>query len=129
MRSAQRLFWRSIGRRSGGIGALVLGLALVGLPQLAGADSYPEGYEPSTAGEDGNTNILARFSALSSYVNDKLEAAGGDTAPECLRNCLTVQINNILECLDQKNTYATSESCERDAAREAVACDPQCTDG
>ena len=120
---------KRLARRLVGIGAMVLGLALVGTPHLAGAAEYPEGYEPSTPEEDGNTNILARFGALSTYVNDKLEAAGGDDAPECLRNCLTVQINNILECLDQKNTYATSEPCEVDAAHEAVACDPGCSDG
>lgn len=111
------------------IGAVVLGLVLAGTPHVTSAADYPEGYEPSTPEEDGNTNILARFGALSTYVNDKLEAAGGDDAPECLRNCLTVQINEILECLDQKNTYAISEPCEVNAAREAAACDPGCSDG
>lgn len=116
-------------RRLIGLGAVALGLVLAGTPHVTSAADYPEGYEPSTPEEDGNTNILARFGALSTYVNDKLEAAGGDDAPECLRNCLTVQINAILECLDQKNTYAISEPCEVNAAREAAACDPGCSDG
>ena len=84
-----------------------------------------QGYTPSEPAETGTTNILARFGALNTYVNDQLEAAGGDSAPECFRDCLTVQINNILGCLDQKNTYATSESCEKDAAQQAAQCDPQ----
>ncbi len=103
--------------------------ALVATAPVGAADGYPEGYTPSKPAETGTTNILARFGALNTYVNDQLEAAGGDKAPECFRNCLTVQINNILECLDQKNTYATSESCEKDAAQQAVQCNPKCTDG
>lgn len=103
--------------------------ALLTFSPIASADGYPEGYTPSKPAESGNTNILARFGALSTYVNDQLEAAGGENAPECFRNCMTVQINEILECLDQKNTYATSESCEQDAANNAVQCDPKCADG
>ncbi len=109
-------------------GGLCLGTVLASSPAGA-ADGYPEGYTPSKPAETGTTNILARFGALSTYVNDALEAAGGENAPECFKNCMTVQINNILECLDQKNTYATSESCEKDAARQAAQCDPKCTDG
>ena len=109
-------------------GGLCFG-ALVAAAPVRAADGYPEGYTPSEPAETGSTNILARFGALSTYVNDQLEAAGGDSAPECFRDCLTVQINEILGCLDQKNTYATSESCEKDAARQAVQCDPKCTDG
>ncbi len=103
--------------------------ALIAAAPVGAADGYPEGYTPSKPAETGATNILARFGALNTYVNGQLEAAGGENAPECLRNCLTVQINNILECLDQKNTYATSESCEKDAAQQAAQCDPTCTDG
>ncbi len=103
--------------------------ALVAAAPVGAADGYPEGYTPSEPAETGTTNILARFGALNTYVNDQLEAAGGDSAPECFRDCLTVQINNILGCLDQKNTYATSESCEKDAAQQAAQCDPKCTDG
>ena len=109
-------------------GGISLGALLAFSPTVS-AEGYPEGYTPSKPAETGNTNILARFGALSTYVNDKLEAAGGENAPECFRNCMTVQINAILECLDQKNTYDTSESCEQDAAKNAVQCDPKCADG
>ena len=107
---------------------LCLGTVLAASPAEA-ADGYPGGYTPSKPAETGATNVLARFGALLTYVNDSLEAAGGESAPECFRNCMTVQINKILECLDQKNTYATSESCEKDAAGQAAQCDPKCTDG
>ena len=109
-------------------GWLCFGIVVAASP-VGAVDGYPEGYTPSKPEETGATNILARFGALSTYVNDSLEAAGGANAPECFRNCLTVQINSILECLDQKNTYATSVSCEKDAARQAAQCDPKCTDG
>ena len=109
------------------LGGICLGTILAASSGIA-AEGYPEGYTPSKPAEQGTTNILARFGAITAYVNDKLEAAGGENSPQCYSNCMTVQINNILECLDQKNAYATSEPCEKDAAQQAAACDPKCTD-
>ena len=76
--------------------------------------------------DQGETNVLARFGAISTYMNDKLEAAGGNDSPVCYRNCLTVPINDILDCMEKKNTYATSESCEKNAANKMSTCDPKC---
>ena len=90
-------------------------------------DGYPEGYTPSKAAEHGETNVLARFGGVSTYMNDKLEAAGGNDSPVCFRNCMTVPINDILDCLEKNNTYVTSESCEKDAANKMAACDPKCS--
>ena len=110
------------------LGGICLGTILAASYGVT-AEGYPEGYTPSSPAEKGTTNILARFGAITAYVNDRLEAAGGENAPQCYSNCMTVQINKILACLDQKNAYATSELCEKDAAQQAAACDPKCTDG
>ena len=48
---------------------------LLVLPSTCLADGYPGDYTPSAPAETGNTNILARFGALLTYVNAKLEAA------------------------------------------------------
>ena len=111
--------------------AIVLGVALAGMGLIApgvvaAQDGYPEGYSPSEPADEGGTNVLARFAAVTTYMNDKLEAAGGNDSPVCYRNCLTVPINDILDCLEKNNTYETSESCELDAAGKMAACDPQC---
>ena len=111
--------------------AIVLGVAVAGIgliaPGVAAAqDGYPEGYSPSEPADEGGTNVLARFAAVSTYMTDKLEAAGGNDSPVCYRNCMTVPINDILDCLEKNNTYETSESCELDAANKMAACDPQC---
>ncbi len=98
------------------------------LPSTCLGNEYPQGYTPSTPAESGNTNILARFGALLTYVNAKLESAGGEEAPECFRACMTSEINKILECLDQKNTYHGSASCEQEAAIGAAQCNPKCSD-
>lgn len=111
--------------------AIVLGVALAGMGLIApgvavAQDGYPEGYSPSEPAAEGGTNVLARFAAVSTYMTDKLEAAGGNDSPVCYRNCMTVPINDILDCLERNNTYETSESCELDAANKMAACDPQC---
>ena len=110
---------------------IVLGVALAGTSLIApgvvaAQDGYPEGYSPSEPEAEGGTNVLARFAAGSTYMTDKLEAAGGNDSPVCYRNCMTVPINDILDCLEKNNTYETSESCELDAANKMAACDPQC---
>ncbi len=106
---------------------VLLGLSVAYVGVADAQDGYPEGYAPSKAAEQGGTNVLARFGAVSTYMNGKLEAAGGNDSPVCLRNCLTVPVNDILDCLEKNNTYATSESCEKDAANKMATCDPQCS--
>lgn len=106
---------------------ILLGMSLVYTGVADAQDGYPEGYAPSEATEQGETNVLARFGAVTTYMNDKLEAAGGNNSPVCFRNCLTVPVNDILDCLEKNNTYATSESCEEDAASKMAACDSKCS--
>ncbi len=108
------------------LGTAVIGMCLVALGGVAAQEGYPEGYSPSEPAAEGETNVLARFASVSTYMTDKLEAAGGNDSPICYRNCLTVPINDILDCLEKNNTYATSESCELDAVNKMAACDPTC---
>jgi hypothetical protein len=113
------------------VSKIILCTAMVGLcliaPGVATAqEGYPEGYTPSEPAAEGGTNVLARFAAVSTYMTDKLEAAGGNDSPICYRNCLTVPVNDILDCIEKNNTYETSESCELDAANKMAACDPKC---
>ena len=89
-------------------------------------DGYPPDYKPSKPAEKGETNVLSRVLAVSTYMTDKLNAAGGQNSPMCYRNCVTVSLNDVLKCTESKNTYATSEGCERDAAQKIAACDPKC---
>lgn len=89
-------------------------------------DGYPPDYKPSKPAETGDTNVLARALAVSTYMTDKLNAAGGQDSPMCYRNCLTIPLNDVLKCIETKGTYAASESCEKDAAQRMAACDPKC---
>ena len=79
---------------------------------------YPAGYTPSKPAAQGETNVLARFGAIVTYMNDKLTATGGKDSPQCYRNCLTAGMNEVLKCIEVKNTYASSESCEKDGAQK-----------
>lgn len=104
----------------------LVGMCLIAPGVVAAQEGYPEGYTPSEPAAEGGTNVLARFGAVSTYMTDKLEAAGGNDSPVCYRNCLTVPVNDILDCLEKNNTYETSESCEQAAAHKMAACDPKC---
>ena len=104
----------------------IVGMCLIAPGVVAAQEGYPEGYAPSEPAAEGGTNVLARFAAITGYMNDKLEAAGGNDSPICYRNCLTVPVNDILDCLEKNNTYETSESCEQDAANKMAVCDPKC---
>jgi hypothetical protein len=106
-------------------GAL-LGVSLFFAAEVSAESSYPPDYKPSKPAEKGDTNILARALAVSTYMTDKLNAAGGQNSPMCYRNCLTVSLNEVLKCLEVKGNYAASESCEQDAASKMHACDPKC---
>jgi hypothetical protein len=106
------------------LGILLGGLAFSGEKAVAG--DYPPDYKPSKPAEKGETNVLNRVIAITTYMNDKLTAAGGDKSPMCYRNCLTVSFNDVLKCTESKSTYATSESCEKDASQKMATCDPKC---
>ncbi|MBM4256537.1 MAG: hypothetical protein FJ147_11670 [Deltaproteobacteria bacterium] len=87
---------------------------------------YPTGYTASKPAAQGETNVLARFGAIVTYMNDKLNASGGRDSSQCYRNCLTAGMNEVLKCIEVKNTYASSESCEKDGAQKMSVCDPKC---
>jgi hypothetical protein len=89
-------------------------------------NEYPADFKPSKPAATGETNVLARFGAVTTYMNDKLNAAGGEKSPQCYRNCLTVGVNDVLKCIEIKNTYASSEACEKDGAQKMSLCDPKC---
>ncbi|MGE0823957.1 MAG: hypothetical protein AB7G75_12645 [Candidatus Binatia bacterium] len=110
--------------RVSGVAALLASLFLVA--GIAVAGEYPADYQPSKPAATGDTNVLTRFGAITTYMNDKLEAAGGKDSPQCYRNCLTVGLNDALKCIESKGTYAASESCEQDSAQKMSACDPKC---
>lgn len=103
-----------------------LGALLFPMSFVSAADGYPVDYKPSKPAEKGETNVLSRVAAISTYMTDKLTAAGGNDSPMCYRNCITVPFNDVLKCLEAKGSYAASESCEKDAAGKMAACDPQC---
>ena len=107
---------------------LVLGLTLVGLPHGFAEEGYPEDYTPSTPAEGGGRKSLDRVFAISTYMTEKLEAAGGEKSPECYRACLVSPLNESISCAEANDTYAGSESCEKDAAQKMAACDPKCSD-
>ncbi|HKA56488.1 MAG TPA: hypothetical protein VKJ47_22815 [Candidatus Binatia bacterium] len=106
--------------------AALMGGALYSAAGVYGEGGYPPDYKPSQPAEKGDTNVLARVLAVSTYMNDKLNAAGGPNSPMCYRNCLTVSFNDVLKCTEAKSSYATSEGCEQDAAQKIAACNPKC---
>jgi len=109
---------------------LATGITLVislGLVLSASAEGgYPADYKPSKPAATGETNVLARFGSIVTYMNDKLSATGGKDSPLCYRNCLTAGMNDVLKCIETKSTYAGSESCEKDGAQKMSVCDPKC---
>jgi hypothetical protein len=108
------------------VAAALVGGALFYAVGVYGEGGYPPDYKPSKPAEKGDTNVLARLAAVSTYMTDKLNAAGGNDSPTCYRNCLTISFNDVLKCLESKNTYAASESCEQDSAQKIAACNPKC---
>jgi len=113
-------------RLNGLVVAALVGGALFSAAGVYGEGGYPPDYKPSKPAEKGDTNALARVLAVSTYMTDKLNAAGGNDSPMCYRNCLTVSLNEALKCVDTKGGYTASESCEQDAAQKISACNPKC---
>jgi hypothetical protein len=106
-------------------GALLLA-SLCFAAGVSAEGEYPADYKRSKPAEKGETSILARLSAVATYMTDKLNAASGNASPLCYRNCLTVSYNELLNCLETKGSYVASESCEQDAAQKMNACNPKC---
>ena len=109
------------------VGGIVFSLALESVPQGFAEEGYPEDYTPSTQAEGGRRKSLDRVFAVTAYMTDKLMDAGGEKSPECYRSCLTAPWNEVLACAEANDTYATSESCEKEAAQKMAACDPKCS--
>ena len=109
------------------VGGIVLSLVLGSVLQGFAEEGYPEDYTPSTQAEGGRRKSLDRVFAVTGYMTDKLAAAGGEKSPECYRSCLTAPLNEILACDEANDTYATSESCEKEAAKKMAVCDPTCS--
>jgi hypothetical protein len=87
---------------------------------------YPADYKPSKPAEQGETNLLARVFAVSTYMTDKINAAGGKDSPVCYRNCMTTALNDVLKCTENLSSYASSETCEMTGAQKMNTCDPKC---
>ena len=114
--------WRSILT----VGTMLVASLFLAMPVVYAEGGYPADYKPSKPAATGETNVLARFGGVVTYMNDKLNAAGGKDSPQCYRNCLTTGMNDVLKCIEIKNTYASSESCEQDGAQKMSVCDPKC---
>lgn len=110
------------------VSSLALGLTLVSLPQGVAEDGYPEDYTPSTQAEGGRRKSLDRVFAVTAYMTDKLDSAGGEKSPDCYRGCLTAPLNEALACAEANDAYDSSEACEKNAAQKMAACDPKCSD-
>ena len=108
------------------IGSAFLGALFLPTNIVSAADGYPSDYKPSKPAEKGETNVINRVAAISTYMSDKLTAAGGKDSPMCYRNCITIPFNEVLKCIEAKGSYAASESCEKDAAGKMAVCDPKC---
>jgi hypothetical protein len=105
---------------------IALAISLCGILAASAEGDYPADYKPSKPAATGETNVLARFGAVVTYMNDKLNATGGKDSPVCYRSCLTAAMNDVLKCIETKSTYTNSESCEKDGAQKMSACDPKC---
>ena len=111
-----------------GIILIILSLTLVSPSQGFAEEGYPEDYTPSTQAEGGRRKSLDRVFAVTAYMTDKLDAAGGEKSAECYRGCLVAPWNEALACAEANDSYNSSESCEKNAAQKMAACDPKCSD-
>ena len=113
-------------RMTGLICGALLGGLLFSAAEAQAEGGYPPDYKPSQPAEKGETNVLARLTAVTTYMTDKLNTAGGKDSAICYRNCLTVPFNEFLKCLETKSSYTASESCEQDTAQKMSSCNPKC---
>lgn len=105
---------------------LLLGTALFLAAGVLAEGQYPADYKPSKPAEQGQTNVLTRVFAISTYMTDKINAAGGKDSPVCYRNCMTSALNDVLKCTESMSTYTSSETCEVTGAQKMGTCDPKC---
>jgi hypothetical protein len=107
-------------------GGIVLGATLFWTVGVFAEGKYPADYKPSKPAATGETNVLVRVFAISTYMTDKINAAGGKESPVCYRNCMTTALNDALKCTESMSSYASSETCEVTGAQKMSTCDPKC---
>ncbi len=107
-------------------GGIALGATLFWTTGVFAEGKYPADYKPSKPAATGETNVLARVFAISTYMTDKINAAGGKDSPVCYRNCMTTGLNDALKCTETMSSYVSSEICEVTASQKMGACDPKC---
>jgi len=108
------------------ISGIALGATLFWTIGVFAEGKYPADYKPSKPAATGETNVLARIFAISTYMTDKITAAGGKDSPVCYRNCITTGYNDALKCSESMGSYVASETCEVTAAQKMSVCNPQC---
>ena len=108
------------------IGGIVLGATLFWTVGVFAEGKYPADYKPSKPAATGETNVLVRVFAISTYMTDKINAAGGKESPVCYRNCMTTALNDALKCTESMSSYVSSETCEVTGAQKMSTCDPKC---
>jgi len=108
------------------IGGIVVGATLFWTVGVLAEGKYPADYKPSKPAATGETNMLVRVFAISTYMTDKINAAGGKESPVCYRNCMTTALNDALKCTESMSSYASSETCEVTGAQKMSTCDPKC---
>ena len=108
------------------VGGIVLGATLFSTGGVFAEGKYPADYKPSKPAATGETNVLARVFAISTYMTDKITAAGGKDSPVCYRNCMTTALNDALKCTETMSSYVASETCEVTSAQKMSTCDPKC---
>ena len=105
---------------------IALGATLFWTMGVFAEGKYPADYKPSKPAATGETNVLARVFAISTYMTDKITADGGKDSPVCYRNCMTTSLNDALKCTETMSSYVSSETCEVTASQKMGACDPKC---
>jgi len=105
---------------------VLFGATLFWVGGVIAEGQYPADYKPSKPAEQGQTNVLTRVFAISTYMTDKINAAGGKDSPVCYRNCMTTALNDVLKCTESMSTYVSSETCETTGAQKMSSCDPKC---
>src|SRR5215471_12963323 len=79
---------------------VLLGTVLFWAAGVLAEGQYPADYKPSKPAEQGQSNVLTRVFAISTYMTDKINAAGGKDSPVCYRNCMTSALNDVLKCTE-----------------------------
>ena len=108
------------------VAAMICYVAFLYPTSTRAEDTYPPDYTQSTESEGGRRKSLDRVFAVGAYLTQKLDEAGGEGSPPCYRDCMMGPLNRAIACVEANDSYASSESCEREAANKMARCDPTC---